>query len=202
MHSNGVGRRQLGHGANKNKFLNLNWVALAFLVSSYNSFSSLRSISYYYGGGGNNEQLLHSNQLNLPPEMNVAFGLSGNHPGFLLEFETALKSVLLNAPLERELHIHVLADKAAYDSLPGIFNRTDLATWVTRNPISIHAYNITPDLPWLEQMNNDTFTKRWIPTFKSNTRQMRIQSVVSFVSWRIASLATTSSICFTWTPTS
>ena len=53
--------------------------------------------------------------------VHVTFGLSGNHSGFLAEFEVALKSVLLNAPLELSLHIHILADEDAFASLKEIF---------------------------------------------------------------------------------
>ena len=41
--------------------------------------------------------------------IHLAFGLSGNHPGFLSEFEVALKSVLLHAPLDRNMHVHIVA---------------------------------------------------------------------------------------------
>ena len=73
----------------------------------------------------------------------ITFGLSGNHPGFLAEFEVALKSVLLNAPLERNLSIDILADEEAFDSLKDIFNRTLLSTWHMRNPTEIHAHKVT-----------------------------------------------------------
>ncbi|KAL3798130.1 hypothetical protein ACHAW5_001182 [Stephanodiscus triporus] len=87
----------------------------------------------------------------------MAFGLSGNHPGFLSEFEVALKSVLIHAPLERDMHVHIIADREAYQSLAEIFNRTNLSTWITRNSIEIHAYDITPRLPELEKLILDTF---------------------------------------------
>ena len=79
--------------------------------------------------------------------MHVGFGLSGNGTGFLSEFEVALKSVLLHAPLERDMHVHIIADQDAYQSLGEIFNRNGLSTWVTRNLIKIHAYDITSVLP-------------------------------------------------------
>mmetsp|Transcript_6226 Transcript_6226/g.9711 ORF Transcript_6226/g.9711 Transcript_6226/m.9711 type:complete len:399 (-) Transcript_6226:73-1269(-) len=87
----------------------------------------------------------------------VAFGLSGNHPGFLAEFEVALKSVLLNAPLERNISIHILADQEAFASLKGIFNRTELSTWLTRNPTEIHAHDVTPDVPQMKREIYDVF---------------------------------------------
>ena len=91
--------------------------------------------------------------------MHVGFGLSGNGTGFLSEFEVALKSVLLHSPLERDMHVHIIADQDAYQSLGEIFNRTGLSTWVTRNSIKIHAYDITSVLPQLEHLIVDTFTK-------------------------------------------
>ena len=89
--------------------------------------------------------------------LHIAFGLSGNHPGFLSEFEVAMKSVLLHAPLERDMHVHIIADREAYHSLDEIFVRTKLSTWITRNSIEIHAYDITPKLPELEKLILDTF---------------------------------------------
>merc|ERR1740124_1095864 len=90
--------------------------------------------------------------------IHVAFGLSGNHSGFLSEFEVSLKSVLLHTPLERNLSVHILADQDAYNSLPDIFNRTELSLWVTRNPVEIHAYDVTQDLPWLKRQIKETFS--------------------------------------------
>jgi hypothetical protein len=95
---------------------------------------------------------------NLLSTLHIVFGLSGNHSGFLSEFEVALKSVLLHAPLERDMHLHIIADQDAYRSLANIFHRTNLSTWETRNPIEIHAYDITPELPQLEQLIKSTFS--------------------------------------------
>jgi hypothetical protein len=78
--------------------------------------------------------------------MHVLFAMSGNHPGFLSEFEVALKSVLMNAPLQSRLGIHVMADQQAYDALEEIFDRTEVRTWRARVPITIHTYNVEPKL--------------------------------------------------------
>ena len=92
--------------------------------------------------------------------IHVSFGLSGNHTGFLSEFEVALKSVLLHAPLERSLHIHILADQYAYSILHSIFNRIELiSTWTTRNPIEIHIYDVSPAEEWLEEKIVTTMSK-------------------------------------------
>jgi len=94
--------------------------------------------------------------------MHVGFGLCGNGTGFLSEFEVALKSVLLHAPLERNMHVHIIADQDAYQSLGDIFNRTGLSAWATRNSIEIHAYDITSVLPQFKHLIVDTFTKGYI----------------------------------------
>ena len=91
--------------------------------------------------------------------INVVFGLSGNHPGFLSEFEVALKSVLLNAPLDRNLSIHILADEGAFYSLQEIFNRTQLPTWKTRTAIELHAHDVTRFIPSLENQIKGTLAK-------------------------------------------
>lgn len=124
----------------------------------------LSSMLLEYENDGGSKQTSYQRH-NLSP-INVAFGLSGDHPGFLSEFEAALKSLLLNAPMERNLHVHILADRDAFVSLDGIFNRTQLPTWVTRNPIEIHAYDITPIIPRLERQIVDTFNKTVGPEFE------------------------------------
>lgn len=124
----------------------------------------LSSMLLEYDDDGGSKQTSYQRH-NLSP-INVAFGLSGDHPGFLSEFEAALKSLLLNAPMERNLHVHILADRDAFVSLDGIFNRTQLPTWVTRNPIEIHAYDITPIIPRLERQIVDTFNKTVGPEFE------------------------------------
>lgn len=83
----------------------------------------------------------------------ILFGLFGNNPSFLAEFEVALKSVLLNAPLKSDLSIHIMADGDAYDALGLIFYRTGLNGTMWRNSISIQTYNVDP---YLEDWTNET----------------------------------------------
>ncbi|KAL3779953.1 hypothetical protein HJC23_008207, partial [Cyclotella cryptica] len=105
----------------------------------------------------------------LPPEKpeehlkpsHVAFGLSGNNPGFFDEFEVALKSVLLNAPLDRNLSVHILADNDALTALNDLYNKTDLAKWVSRNQIQIQSYNVSSRLKDMESVIMHT----WEPHF-------------------------------------
>ena len=101
--------------------------------------------------------------------VNVLFGLSGNHEGFLAEFEVALKSVLLNAPMDRNLNIYIMADTTAYDSLEDIFNRTELRTWITRNPIHVYTYDVSSHVPaWKEQIKR-TIGERHVRSYASHT---------------------------------
>jgi len=86
--------------------------------------------------------------------LHVLFALSGNHTGFLQEFEVALKSLLLNAPIDQDdsseqdgsgggMIIHVMADGKAFGSLEIVFLvQTQLNTWRTRTPITIRTYNV------------------------------------------------------------
>jgi len=85
--------------------------------------------------------------------VHVLFGLSGNHPGFLAEFEVALKSVLMNMPLQRELNVHVMADGKAFAALPEIFSRTGVETWKSTKQVVIHTYNVSSYVPtWKKQI--------------------------------------------------
>ena len=121
---------------------------------------SIRSINHQFITNHQNDVGMAVNNKIGDPQLSpvqVAFGLSGNHTGFLAEFEVALKSVLLNAPLERNISIHILADEDAFASLKGIFNRTELSTWLTRNPTEIHAYDVTPDVPQMVDEIYDVF---------------------------------------------
>jgi len=81
-----------------------------------------------------------------PPEgnntVNVLFCMSGDHPGFIDEFEVAFKSVILNAPLDADLWVHVIADHRAYVALEGVLQRSDIASLYTRNQVLVSAYNI------------------------------------------------------------
>ena len=74
------------------------------------------------------------------------------------EFEVALKSVLLHAPLERAMHVYIVADGDAYQSLDDVFKRTNILTWGTRNPIKIYVYDLSSKLPQLESLIVETFS--------------------------------------------
>lgn len=81
--------------------------------------------------------------------INVVLSLSGNNSGFLAEFEVALKSILLNAPLETDLNIHILADSKALSVLPDIWNQTGIEGSVWKSKIVVTTYSV------------DAFIKQW-----------------------------------------
>ena len=87
--------------------------------------------------------------------VNILLGLSGNHSGFLAEFEVALKSILLNAPLESDLSIYIMADSDAYGAMGEVFDRTGLNGSAWRNQIFIETYNVAPYLGnWTRQIKS------------------------------------------------
>ena len=103
-----------------------------------NSVSSIR--------GQNSSPVSHKTDVHQKPPINVLFALSGNHPGFVAEFEAGIKSVLLNSPMDSDMDIHIIADSVAYEELYEIFKRTGLEGSLWRNTISIKTYNADPFL--------------------------------------------------------
>eukprot|EP00539_Tryblionella_compressa_P003629 CAMPEP_0178739382 /NCGR_PEP_ID=MMETSP0744-20121128/4025_1 /TAXON_ID=913974 /ORGANISM="Nitzschia punctata, Strain CCMP561" /LENGTH=376 /DNA_ID=CAMNT_0020392081 /DNA_START=63 /DNA_END=1190 /DNA_ORIENTATION=- len=90
--------------------------------------------------------------------VHVMFALSGNHSGFLSEFAISLKSVLLNAPLDSNMTIHIVADNAAHIGIwPILFsNQTQLFTFTSRNQISIKTYNVESKINGWRNMVKDS----------------------------------------------
>lgn len=75
--------------------------------------------------------------------VNVLFGMAGGKPTFIDEWEVALKSILLNAPLDAKLHIHILANRAARDAVAQrIWQKAALPNSLWRQPITITVYDV------------------------------------------------------------
>ena len=71
------------------------------------------------GDGNHNEADVH-----------ILYCLSGNASGFLSEFSVSLKSVLLNAPLDSNMTVHIISDRDAHEGIgPILFNATKLNTF-------------------------------------------------------------------------
>jgi hypothetical protein len=86
----------------------------------------------------------------------VLLALSGNHSGFLGEFEVALKSILLHAPLDDPLTVHIIADAPAYNALPDIIvSKANLSHWTTRTLLKITIYNVqSRQEEWLRRIES------------------------------------------------
>jgi hypothetical protein len=82
--------------------------------------------------------------ITLQDTMNVLFAISEDSRVTIAELEVALKSVLLHAPVNHPLTVHIMADTPAYLDLDELWISSRLSSWRTRNPISIHAYHIAP----------------------------------------------------------
>lgn len=97
--------------------------------------------------------------------VHMLYGLSGNRQGFLDEFETSLKSVLMNAPIDYDLMVHIMADEQAYQSMPRVLGKTGIDTWQTRNQVTIQVYDVEPKIPeWgkiIEKTTNFTMEKSY-----------------------------------------
>ncbi|KAL7564237.1 hypothetical protein ACA910_012264 [Epithemia clementina (nom. ined.)] len=126
-----------------------------------------------------NDDYLHNKPLH------VVLALSGNHSGFFSELEVALKSILLNAPLDRNLTVHFLADGPAHAALHhGLFHKDRspsmmMTQWVSRSPIVLQTYNVESHLEnWTTRiaqlyrqtgfavgLQSDAFTKHTIGTW-------------------------------------
>jgi hypothetical protein len=79
--------------------------------------------------------------------LHVLYGLSGNIPEFFEEFVAGLKSVLLNAPMEAPLEIHLIVDSKAHAELTtNTLPKLGLNGSVWRNPIFINLYPVSEDL--------------------------------------------------------
>lgn len=108
----------------------------------------------------NIEQIVTDNRK--MPVVNMLYGLHGNATGFLEEWEVSLKSLLCNAPSDADMHIHVLCNDDAAQSVRTIVNeRLKLPQTRWRNRIQITAYNV------------DSYGQQWVAHYLNATRRTR-----------------------------
>lgn len=90
--------------------------------------------------------------------VHVLYALSGNHSGFLSEFTTSLKSLLMNAPLDNNMTVHILSDNRAHEAIgPILFKKINLDTFLLRNQVSIKTYNVEHHIDeWRQILVNST----------------------------------------------
>lgn len=96
-----------------------------------------------------------SNNSTTNDTIHVLLGICGNESGFLQEFQVALKNILLQAPLQSAMHIHVMADQDAYDAITSDTDNSDPLhlvipslhhQWWSIQPIQLHIYNVQNQL--------------------------------------------------------
>ena len=94
--------------------------------------------------------------------------LAGNDKLFLDEWEYNLKSVLVNAPLDSNLHVHIIADDRATHSVKERIATYRLENTSWRNEVSLTLNNVEEHIPiWISHLNealtNETTSgKSWI----------------------------------------
>jgi hypothetical protein len=74
--------------------------------------------------------------------MNVLFGMQGKSQVFIDEWEVSLKSILLNAPIDASLHIHIVANNAARVAVSEKIQKVGLEGTRWRNPVTITVYDV------------------------------------------------------------
>lgn len=79
--------------------------------------------------------------------LHVIHCLSGNDPYFIDEWEAGLKSILVNSPLDSNLHVHLIADNNAAAAIDEKIMSSKLAESFWRNEISVIVHNIEEMLP-------------------------------------------------------
>lgn len=92
--------------------------------------------------------------------------LSGNDPDFINEWEIGFKSILVNAPLDSNLHVHLVADENAATAIDSRIIDSNLVGSAWRNEISVIVHNIEGMLPsWkyflADALTNET-NSRWM----------------------------------------
>ena len=78
-------------------------------------------------------------------KLNVLYGLSGNTPEFIAEFGVSLKSVLLNAPLDADMDVHLIVDASAYHAAVKLLRLHTIKGSIWRNQIHIIFYIVSEE---------------------------------------------------------
>ena len=89
--------------------------------------------------------------------VNILFTLSGNDTEFLSEWAVAFKSVLMNAPVDHDMTIHILCDQAGYGRVKYILIKDiKLSDWKSRNQITVDLHNVQNRIQGWEHFMNVT----------------------------------------------
>jgi hypothetical protein len=116
-----------------------------YLSSSYSHQSRLDQERSGSGGGLDLNSFYISSVATQRRTFHVLYGLSGSIPEFMNEFDVSLKSVLMNAPLDSDMDVHLIVDAEALPEVRRKIRKAGLANSVWRNQISIYLYLISEE---------------------------------------------------------
>jgi len=93
--------------------------------------------------------------------------LSGHDPYFIDEWEIGFKSILVNAPLDSNLHVHLIADNNAAAAINERIVNSKMENSAWRNEISVILHNVDEMLPsWrlflTDALTNETSGRMWM----------------------------------------
>ena len=71
----------------------------------------------------------------------VLFGMMGEAPSLYDAWEVSLKSVLVNAPTDVDMHVHVICSQDAHNVVQEKIKEAELEGSRWRNQITISSYN-------------------------------------------------------------
>ena len=74
--------------------------------------------------------------------LHVLFGMMGTTASLYDAWEVSLKSVLMNAPIDTDMQVHVVCSQDAYDSVQIKIKEAELEGSPWRNQITISLYNV------------------------------------------------------------
>jgi Glycosyl transferase family 8 len=77
--------------------------------------------------------------------MHVLLAATDSDQDFLQELHMAIKTVILNAPIDFGLQIHIMTDSYGSKSLQQLWFETELAQWKIPQPLTMHVYHISEE---------------------------------------------------------
>lgn len=90
----------------------------------------------------NNEVSNHNN--GRADTVHILYCLHGNRVALFEEFAASLRSVLLNAPTDAALHIHVMANTDGIKATQLVLKEANITGWKGRNPTQIILHDVQP----------------------------------------------------------
>eukprot|EP00956_Cyclotella_meneghiniana_P029150 scaffold69837_cov23-Cyclotella_meneghiniana.AAC.1 len=90
--------------------------------------------------------------------LHIIHCLSGSEHFFIEEWEVGFKSILVNAPLDSNLHVHLIADNDAAAAINAKIINSKIVGSVWRNEVFVVVHNIEEMLPSWKKFLTDSLT--------------------------------------------